>query len=80
MVRPSKTAAIANATGRPWNDWVELLEKAGAREMNHTAIARLTLEHMPATVERAEWWAQGTAVAYEQHASLREPGQSCQLS
>ena len=77
MVKPSNTAAIASATGRPWVEWVELLEQAGAREKNHTAIAQLTLEHMPGSVERAEWWAQGTAIAYEQHAGLRVPGQSC---
>ncbi|MDV8001459.1 hypothetical protein [Rhodococcus sp. IEGM 1408] len=77
MTKPSNTAAIASATGRPWDEWAELLDQAGARELGHTAIARLTLEHMPAQVERAEWWAQGTAVAYEQHAGLRVPGQSC---
>lgn len=77
MVKPSNTAAIATATGRPWDEWVEMLEQAGAREMNHTAIARLTLELMPESVEQAEWWAQGTAIAYEQYAGLRVPGQSC---
>lgn len=46
MVKPSNTAGIATATGRPWDEWVELLEAGGAREMNHTAIAHLTLGHM----------------------------------
>lgn len=77
MVKPSNTAGIASATGRPWEAWVDLLDVAGAREMNHTQIARLTLEHMPDSVERAEWWAQGTAIAYEQHTGLRVPGQTC---
>lgn len=77
MVQPTNTAAIATATGRPWSEWVELLEEGGARELNHTAIAALARELMPATTERQEWWAQGVAVAYEQHAGLRVPGQSC---
>lgn len=77
MVRSSNTVSIADATGRPWAEWIELLEAAGARGMNHTEIARKTLEHMPEDVERREWWAQGTAIAYEQHAGLRVPGQSC---
>lgn len=77
MVKPSNTAGIANATGRPWDDWVEILDAAEARDLNHTAIAALTLKHMPNVVERPEWWAQGTAVAYEQHVGLRVPGQSC---
>lgn len=77
MVKPFNTSPIASATGRPWDEWVDLIEQAGAREMNHTAIARVALEQMPGSVERAEWWAQGTAIAYEQHAGLRVPGQSC---
>ncbi|MBB0968370.1 hypothetical protein G6016_05220 [Dietzia aerolata] len=77
MVKPSNTVGIANATGRPWDEWVSLLDAAGARELAHAAIAKLTLEHMPDSVERAEWWAQGTAIAYEQHTGVRVPGQSC---
>ena len=77
MTKPSNTPAIAFATGRSWDEWVEMLEQAGAREMPHSAIAKAALEMMPESVERAEWWAQGTAIAYEQHAGLRVPGQSC---
>lgn len=77
MTRPANTAAIASATGRPWAEWVGLFEQAGARELGHSAIARLALEHMPDQLERAEWSAQGTAIAYAQHAGLRVPGQSC---
>lgn len=77
MVTPSNTAGIATATGRQWAEWVQILDAAGARERNHTAIAELALEHMPASVGQREWWAQGTAVAYEQQVGLRVPGQSC---
>src|SRR5699024_6158319 len=62
---------IATATGRQWAEWVQILDAAGARERNHTAIAELALEHMPASVGQREWWAQGTAVAYEQQVGLR---------
>ena len=47
MGKSSSTAAVAAATGRSWEDWVELLDREGARELKHTAIARLTLQHMP---------------------------------
>ncbi|WP_201120323.1 hypothetical protein [Enteractinococcus helveticum] len=76
MVKPMNTSAIAAATNRPWQRWVQLLEDAGARHMNHSQIAVLALELMPADVEQKEWWAQGTAVAFEQHAGLRVPGQT----
>ena len=77
MVKPSNTAGIATATGRSWDEWITLLDGAGARELNHTEIARQTLELIPEEVDRREWWAQGTAIAYEQHVGLRVPGQSC---
>ncbi|MFC7403630.1 hypothetical protein [Georgenia alba] len=77
MVSPTSTSAVATATGRTWPEWVSLLDDAGARQMNHTEIARLALELMPEGARQKEWWAQGTAVAYEQHAGLRVPGQTC---
>lgn len=76
MVKPTNTSAIAAATGRPWEEWIQLLEKANARQMSHTAIANLALELMPASAPQQEWWAQSTAVAFEQHAGLRLPGQT----
>lgn len=77
MVQPTNTSAIATATGRPWQEWVELLDGAGARAMNHTAIAALARDLMPVATPQQDWWAQGTAVAFEQHAGLRVPGQTC---
>ena len=59
---------------------MQLLEEAGAGQINHSQIAVLALELKPADVEQKEWWAQGTAVAFEQHAGLRVPGQACRQS
>lgn len=77
MVTSANTESIVTGTRRPWDEWVSLLDEAGGREKNHTEIARLALARMPDETERAEWWAQGVAVAYEQHVGLRVPGQSC---
>lgn len=76
MVKSTNTSAIASGTHRPWEDWIELLDAAGARELKHSAIATLALEAMPEEASQKEWWAQGVAVAYEQHAGLRVPGQT----
>ena len=76
MVKQKNTTAIVAATGRSWEDWVQLFDDAGARQMNHSAIATLALQLMPAPVEQKEWWAQSTAVTFEQHAGLRVPGQT----
>ena len=76
MVKPMNTSAIEAATDRPWQQWVQLFEEAGAEQMDHSQIAVLALELMPEGVQQKEWWAQGTAVAFEQHAGLRVPGQT----
>src|SRR5699024_2456478 len=76
MIKPINISAIEAATNRPWQQWVQLLEEAGAGQINHSQIAVLALELKPADVEQKEWWAQGTAVAFEQHAGLRVPGQT----
>lgn len=76
MVKPTNISAITKATNRPWDDWVAALDAAGAREMNHGDIAKQALKLMPEPVEQKGWWAQGVAIAYEQHAGLRIPGQS----
>ena len=76
MVKATNTSAITKATNRPWDDWVAALDAAGAREMNHGDIAKQALKLMPEPVEQKGWWAQGVAIAYEQHAGLRVPGQT----
>lgn len=75
MVKPTSTTAIATATHRAWDDWIKRLSDAGAEQLDHTAIAALAVELMPESVEQKEWWAQGVAIAFEQHTGLRVPGQ-----
>lgn len=74
--KPGNAAALARATGRPWDDWVRALDAAGARDLDHAAIARLALAEMPQGIDNPEWWAQAASIAYEQQAGLRVPGQS----
>ncbi|GAA1584771.1 hypothetical protein GCM10009692_25650 [Leucobacter aridicollis] len=74
--RGERVPAIERATGRQWADWVSVFDAHGARSLGHTEIAKLALATMPPNVENEEWWAQGVAIAFEQHAGLRVPGQS----
>lgn len=76
MVSPQNTAAIARATKRSWAQWLTLLDDAGATTSPHAQIAAIAEAHMPPGLENPGWWAQGTAVAYEQERGLRVPGQS----
>jgi hypothetical protein len=59
------------ATGRTREEWYALLDEAGAREWDHTHIARwLGGEH-----DVDGWWAQSVTVGYEQSRGMRAPGQ-----
>lgn len=75
MVRAQNTEAIAAATGRAWSDWVAALDETAGVEATHTGIAERAAALMPDELENSEWWAQGVAVAYEQHRGRRVPGQ-----
>lgn len=76
MTKPSNVAAIERSTGRDWNTWFDMLSQSGAAAREHADIARLAREAMPETVTNPDWWAQGVAIAFEQQAGLRVPGQS----
>jgi hypothetical protein len=58
-------------TGRPWQEWLRLLEADGAGTMTHGAIARLVHEKY----DISGWWAQTVTVGYERLTGRRETGQ-----
>lgn len=68
-----RAAAIDSATGTPLATWVERIDEAGGRDLDHTAIARLLVAQWGV----GEWWAQSLTVAYEQVVGRRVVGQSC---
>ena len=76
QTRGDRVPAIERTTGRSWDDWLAVFNAHGARSLNHTEIAALALATMPPGVPSEEWWAQGVAIAFEQHVGLRVPGQS----
>jgi len=61
------SAAVQLATGQSWAEWLALLDRAGARKMNHREIVRL-LQNRP---KLSDWWCQMVAVGYEQARGLR---------
>lgn len=76
MVKAHSTAGIEKTSGRSWEDWVALLDAAGAEKLKHSEIATLSYENMPEHVSNRGWWSQGVAIAYEHQKGLRVPGQS----
>lgn len=59
--------AVHAKTGKHWEQWFKLLDKAGARKWGHTAIAA----HLDEKLGCPGWWNQMVAVAYEQSRGLR---------
>lgn len=61
-------AAVKAKTGRTWDQWFALLDKAGASKMTHAAIAKL----IEARHNIPGWWAQMVTVGYERARGLRK--------
>lgn len=60
--------AVQAKTGKPWKEWFKILDKAGAKKMNHKEIvAYLNQKH-----HVGPWWQQMVTVTYEQARGLRE--------
>lgn len=58
--------AVTRATGKPWQEWMSLLDAAGGREMNHKQLVAQLV-----TAGAGPWWQQQIAVAYENSRGLR---------
>ncbi|HET7730452.1 MAG TPA: hypothetical protein VFK48_10505 [Usitatibacter sp.] len=65
------TAAVLKATGRAWEEWLVVLDRAGAKRMPHKDIAALLARKFAVP----GWWSQMVTVGYEQARGLREPHQ-----
>lgn len=67
-------ATVTSKTGADWAEWCRRLDAAGARDLNHAAIAALVSARWP---EVDAWWAQTITVAFERVRGLRAKGQLC---
>ena len=65
--------AVARATGRDWDAWLEFLDALGASAKTHKEIVALVAG--PGGLAHG-WWQQSVAVGYEQARGLRVVGQT----
>jgi hypothetical protein len=65
-------AAVLKATGRAWEEWLQVLDRAGARRLPHKEIALLLSRRFSVP----NWWSQMVTVGYEQARGLREAHQT----
>jgi hypothetical protein len=75
MTKPSNVKALETGSGISWEEWIEFFD--GHEKLNHAELATMALERIIETGKSSspEWWAQGVAVAFEQHIGRRLPGQ-----
>jgi uncharacterized protein YndB with AHSA1/START domain len=64
-------AAVAARTGCDWGKWVYVLDRAGADQWSHRAIA----EYIHEKYRVPAWWTQTVTVGYERIKGLRAKGQ-----
>jgi hypothetical protein len=64
--------AVLRATGRAWDEWLKVLDRAGAKAMPHKEIALMLSRKFAVP----DWWSQMVTVGYEQARGLREVNQN----
>ncbi|HUP98545.1 MAG TPA: hypothetical protein VM073_11410 [Usitatibacter sp.] len=60
--------AVLKATGRAWEEWLKVLDRAGAKAMPHKEIALMLSRKFSVP----NWWSQMVSVGYEQARGLRK--------
>ena len=68
-----KDETLVQKSGKDWASWFQILDKDGAKKLNHTQIASLLYEKHKVS----QWWCQMIAVGYEQERGIRVVGEDC---
>jgi hypothetical protein len=63
--------AVKAKTGKKWDEWFKVLDKAGARMMDHREVSRFVRKEFELTA----WWAQTVCVGYEHDRGIRQKRQ-----
>ncbi len=62
MTKRISDKSVIKSTGKSWNEWFSILNKAGAKKMDHKKIA----EYLSTKQNVRDWWSQMVTVQYEQ--------------
>ena len=66
--------AVLRATGKAWEEWLKVLDRAGAKTMPHKDIALMLSRQFSVP----DWWSQMVTVGYEQARGIREAYQNAE--
>jgi hypothetical protein len=75
MATNARIKPVERATNRTWDEWLAFMDRIGAKDLDHKAIALQVYEELDGTIEQLGWWTQAVTVAYEQYIGRRIPGQ-----
>jgi len=79
MAKRISDESVMKSTGKTWSEWFSILNKAGAKKMEHKEIA----EYLSVKQSVPDWWSQMVTVQYEQDVKgrkLYETTQGYQIS
>jgi hypothetical protein len=68
MAKKISGEAVKKSTGKTWKEWFSLLNKAGAKKMEHKQVAKL----LYIRYGLSGWWSQMVTVQYEQEVKGRK--------
>ena len=68
MAKKISGEAVKKNTGKTWKEWFSLLNKAGAKKMEHKQVAKL----LHIRYGLSKWWSQMVTVQYEQEVKGRK--------
>jgi len=63
--------AVKAKTGKKWEEWFKVLDRAGARMMDHQEIRQFAQEQLGLTI----WWSRLLTLGYEQDRGVRQKHQ-----
>lgn len=66
------SASVLKHTSRSWDEWIGILEKAGARQLEHAEIAALLKRKFKLTA----WWQHAVAWGFEVHIGRKVEGRN----
>lgn len=66
------SASVFKCTGKNWEQWIGILDEAGAQDWPHREITMLLKNKH----KLSPWWQQGVALAYELHHGKRVEGRN----
>ena len=65
-------ASVLKCTGKTWDQWISILEKAGGRGLTHGEIVAILKKKYKLTV----WWQQGVTTGFEMHIGRKLEGRN----